>query len=589
MATGQNIQPARGIVTTDVTPNIDFNDGSPELWASAGRLARSVEQALKPGLERRARELGAADGADAATRLAAGEDATVNRPRFAFGDLAAAREDAAFNAFHARIRNDIDARESEVRTANPANLSAYREQMGSVRSAFIQNAPPEFAVDLETYLNDRIENGAASVANAASAVSLREEALDLAGREGSLRRQMVDVLDAAGGPTPEYESLRNEWETLRDQRLANPAIPYSQAEADEDERALVTLSKGAVYTAHIRTLLRTEGAPAALEAVQGILTDPDLGATDRLVVFERVRSAINTEIDVATDQANMANASRERADREIQRRIEAVAGAIEVGAQPPALTEAEILASPGGLDALAKYHRLTAEAAERNRLTGSLVGLPREEALTRARLALGGTEGTTLSDLGDPLKNPAAFDAFAAAIQQVETGNNPRRISRDPDGAGGAAGGAVGAMQLKEGTAREAARRLGIPFDANRLLNDVAYNQQLGREELRHLLTRYDGNAQLAATAYYAGPGLVDAWTRPVGTLTRVNVNGEWKDVAGKGDPRDGDISFAQWIDAVGRAGNPLSAAYPRKVAEALAGGRASAEWRDQQATAIVT
>jgi hypothetical protein len=237
---------------------------------------------------------------------------------------------------------------------------------------------------------------------------------------------------------------------------------------------------------------------------------------------------------------------------------------------------------------VAEFHRKRAEAAERNRLTGSLVGLDPEEAMRRARAGLPGAVGTTLADLGEPLNDPTAFDAFAAAIQQVETANNPRRISADPDGAGGASGGAVGAMQLKPDTARAAARRLGIPYDETRLLNDVAYNQQLGREELRHLLTMYDGNAQLAATAYYAGPGLVNAWTQPVGTVTRVNVNGEWKNVTGKGDPRTGAVSFAQWIDAVERAGNPLSAAYPRKVSEALAGGRGAAEWRETQAEAIV-
>lgn len=585
MATGQSAQPGRGIVTSDVTPGVDFRDGSPELWDSAGRLARSVEQALKPGLERRARELGAADGADAAKRLAAGEDATVNRPRFAFGPMAEAREEAAVNAFHARSRNDVDAREAQARLANPADPDAYRREMESVRSAFIQGAPPEFAVDLETYLNDRIEQGVASVAGAASAVSLREEATDLAGREGNLRRQMVDSLDRTGGPSIEYEILRNEWETLRDQRLANPAIPYSAEEAAEDERELVALSKGAIYTAHAREQFRTDGASAALAAVQEILTDPDLGATDRAIVFERVRSAINTEIDVATDQANLANAARERASREIERRIENYAGAIEVGAELPALTEAEILASPGGMEALAKFHRLTAEAAERNRLTGTLVGLPREEALARARQALSGGNGTDVLDLSKPLDQPGDFDALAAAVRMVETGNNPARTSADPDGAGPAGGGAFGAMQLLPETARRMARLEGVAYDERRLLNDAAYNERLGKRYLRELLTRYNGDAMLAVTAYHAGEGAVDAWLQPVDTRTMING----VPYIGKGDPRTGEITVAQWIDRIERAGNPRSAEYPRKVARALGGGRASAEWADQQAAAIVT
>ncbi|RYE86477.1 MAG: hypothetical protein EOP19_06750 [Hyphomicrobiales bacterium] len=134
-------------------------------------------------------------------------------------------------------------------------------------------------------------------------------------------------------------------------------------------------------------------------------------------------------------------------------------------------------------------------------------------------------------------------------------------------------------------TAQRMARLEGVPYDANRLLNDPAYNEQLGKRYLRELLTRYNGDAMLAVTAYHAGEGSVDAWLQPVGTRTMIRG----VPYIGKGDPRTGEVSVTQWIQRVEDAGNPRSAEYPRKVARALGGGRASAEWANDQAAAIVT
>lgn len=139
------------------------------------------------------------------------------------------------------------------------------------------------------------------------------------------------------------------------------------------------------------------------------------------------------------------------------------------------------------------------------------------------------------------------IQAWSRAIRATETGNNPAQISRDPDGAGPAGGGAVGAMQLLPGTARAMARRLGVQYDERRLLNDVAYNTRLGNEYLSMLQQRYGGNLLLATTAYFAGEGSVDGWIRR------------------HGDPRTGAVSPSAWLARVGRL-NPRSARYPRAV-----------------------
>lgn len=93
--------------------------------------------------------------------------------------------------------------------------------------------------------------------------------------------------------------------------------------------------------------------------------------------------------------------------------------------------------------------------------------------------------------------------------------------------------GAIGAMQLMPDTARAAAARLGVPFDAHRLRTDRDYNRQLGNEELRYLMQRYGGDEMLAAAAYNAGPGAVDRWIRKYG------------------DPRQGQISHGEFADQI--------------------------------------
>lgn len=92
--------------------------------------------------------------------------------------------------------------------------------------------------------------------------------------------------------------------------------------------------------------------------------------------------------------------------------------------------------------------------------------------------------------------------------------------------------GAMGLAQLMEPTARETAGELGIPFDKDKLLNDAAYNRTLGTAYLNKMLQKY-GSEELAVAAYNAGPGSVDGWLKE------------------NGDPRNGQISMADWIKAI--------------------------------------
>ena len=77
--------------------------------------------------------------------------------------------------------------------------------------------------------------------------------------------------------------------------------------------------------------------------------------------------------------------------------------------------------------------------------------------------------------------------------------------------------GARGMMQLMVPTARQAAGRVGVPFEARRLTEDPSYNILLGSHHLSELMNEWGGNAVLVAAAYNAGSGNVRRWVREYG------------------------------------------------------------------------
>lgn len=68
--------------------------------------------------------------------------------------------------------------------------------------------------------------------------------------------------------------------------------------------------------------------------------------------------------------------------------------------------------------------------------------------------------------------------------------------------------GAIGIAQIMPGTAPEAAKLAGLPYDKARLKNDMAYNFALGEAYFNKQLADF-GDPRLAAAAYNAGPGAV--------------------------------------------------------------------------------
>jgi soluble lytic murein transglycosylase len=96
-------------------------------------------------------------------------------------------------------------------------------------------------------------------------------------------------------------------------------------------------------------------------------------------------------------------------------------------------------------------------------------------------------------------------------------------------------------------TGAQYAAKLGLPWDPDRALHDVAYNRQIGNAALSDLIAQYGTGPGLgmALAAYNAGPG---------------RVSGGWHDQKGVyhapwiqqfGDPRGGQISLQAWINRI--------------------------------------
>ena len=93
--------------------------------------------------------------------------------------------------------------------------------------------------------------------------------------------------------------------------------------------------------------------------------------------------------------------------------------------------------------------------------------------------------------------------------------------------------GARGLMQLLPSTAKEAAERQHLRYDAARLGMEANYNIQLGESTLASYMRFWSNSTLLAVASYNAGPGTVRKW------------------VATFGDPRAGQVDPVDWIESI--------------------------------------
>lgn len=116
-------------------------------------------------------------------------------------------------------------------------------------------------------------------------------------------------------------------------------------------------------------------------------------------------------------------------------------------------------------------------------------------------VAVDPVSGTPESVAGGPV--PA--DLWAAQIGQEsggkQFGSNGRPLTSSK--------GAIGVAQVMPGTAPEAAKLAGLPFDERRYQQDAGYNEALGKAYMAKQMETFGGDQAKALAAYNAGPGRV--------------------------------------------------------------------------------
>jgi soluble lytic murein transglycosylase len=136
--------------------------------------------------------------------------------------------------------------------------------------------------------------------------------------------------------------------------------------------------------------------------------------------------------------------------------------------------------------------------------------------------------GTPLMIRGYPVTSlpsgGTAEPSLLLAITRQESAFDRDAVSR---------AGARGLMQLMPTTASDVARKMQLPFSAERLTTDGTYNVLLGRAYLEKLIDDFGGSYALAIAAYNAGPGRVRQWLRDYG------------------DPRGGGLDMVDWIENI--------------------------------------
>ena len=128
---------------------------------------------------------------------------------------------------------------------------------------------------------------------------------------------------------------------------------------------------------------------------------------------------------------------------------------------------------------------------------------------------------------GIPVFEPAALSApmpVVHAVARQESAFHPRALS---------SAGAKGLMQMIDTTAQRTAKQIGVPFDKSKLLDEPAYNAQLGAAHLGQLLADFKGSHILTFVAYNAGPRRAREW------------------IAAYGDPRDPAIDPIDWVERI--------------------------------------
>lgn len=334
-----------------------------------------------------------------------------------------------------------------------------------------------------------------------------------------IARELLDQGDA-----------KTAYEVARHHSAESPAQQI-EAEFHAGWIALRFLNDPKAAGEHFATVAKTASTPISIARVaywQGRAAEAAGAPVDARIFYERAADRPTTYYgQLAMEKLGQKVSLRavdplspaERRAFEALTPIKAVKLLHEIGEEDLALSLysdlAQHLDDPGRLDALA--------------------GLASAEKNPRAVLAIGKIatqRGLPLDVHAYPLSAIPEFEpvgdevepAMVYAIARQESAFNPKAVS---------SAGARGLMQLMPATAKRTAKRFGVDFDLDRLVQDPSYNAKLGAAHLGELMEDWKGSHILAFASYNAGGGNVMKWVRAYG------------------DPRKPGVDVVDWIERI--------------------------------------
>lgn len=469
-------------------------------------------------------------------------------------DTVLAHQKTVDDAQVAKLRSSVDQDVATLHAANLTNPQGFKDAYATYRTDLISKTPSRYVPRVAAYADNMGGQTAASVTMASAQQDHKNAIQALDARFKSVSSRIGDTLGDGRGAgalatDPQLQSDQQEVAGIFNSLVQSGAMSREEADLKLHEETTKWVAAG--VTGHVLRVYHDPngGADAALKELSKVGDDQTLDPSDRILAFQRARTALNGEMKVDDEQRSRARTLQSQNIQDAERLIGEDAASTRLSGQGSGITEDQVQ-QLGGMAAVSKWYKEKADAMESFRQTGDLSRLTPEQAAARiAQVAA--VHGDKLPDkIGDE----KSFGALSDAMALVETHGNSAQVSPK---------GALGKYQIMPDTA---ALVLGHPLSAaerDRLLHDDEFNGQIHREILSKNLSDNNGDPFKAVLAYHSGQANVDKWVKEIG------------------DPAQ--IGYDAFLQKVRERGNPESADYPKLVAAAMKNGAAWQAWDSAQ------
>lgn len=420
------------------------------------------------------------------------------------------------------LRRTLDAAGKSSATGNPANSLAYRNAAKSIRE-FVEKEVPEYGQMVDTYAaQSRMMEGFETAAAGKRVGDIADDTLrnNLKTPEGRIglkagelyrQRQAVSARPTSAISTARDLAARGQL-TRPASMEPDAALPGTVTENLGDTAAanLANAAEGETTVLNrmldsdkLNTMAQNEsGAISPEQIAYGALLGNAMAATKArfaLSILDKLPNGINPKV-----AENIAEMLYSQDPAQIQKAMNALT---KVGLTERAVNALmqQSLNVAGTTGALAGGGRdgqpEPVPGQEVDPMTGQPIAMAEDQAAAEGESPF----AAQLAEI-EANESPELLDLIERVAQQESGGQQFREDGSPVESSAGA----IGVMQVMPGTAPEAARLAGLPWDENAYYNDPAYNKLLGIAYLSEMLNRYDGDVEKALAAYNAGPGRLE-------------------------------------------------------------------------------